>query len=226
MIRAVKDVQKGMLRCSRIWNEYYILKMDVAKYFKSIDRNILFKIISRKVKDEKLLWLIKEIVFSGTADSTGIAIGNYTSQVFANVYLNELDQYIKRELKIKYYYRYMDDSVILVKNKQEAKKVLNEIKIFLKNNLKLELNSKTQIFKSMQGVNFCGYKINEFRLKIRDRGKKKLKKKIKYLKSQIKCGRMNSREAQKLLCGHIGYIQCVDVCNLTNKLFYRNRDKS
>ena len=99
----------------------------------------------------------KEI--SGGNDK-GIAIGNYTSQVFANMYLNELDQYVKHKLKVKCYYRYMDDAIFLISNKEEAKDILYRVKTFLKENLKLELNQKTQIFKSKQGVNFCGYKIN------------------------------------------------------------------
>ena len=114
----------------------------------------------------------------------------------------------------------MDDSVLFVKTKEEAKFALEKITEFLKDNLELELNSKTQVFKSKQGVNFCGYKINEYRLKIRDRGKKKLKKKVKFLKEEIKNGRMNSKEAKKYLCGHMGYIKCADVYTLTNKLFY------
>ena len=97
--------------------------------------------------------------------------------MFANIYLNEVDQYIKHELKIKYYCRYLDDSIVIVKTKEEAKEALLKIKKFLWEKLRLELNKKTQIFKSKQGVNFCGYKINEYRLKIRDKGKRKLKNK-------------------------------------------------
>lgn len=179
----------------------------------------MYNIITRKVKDEKILWLIKEIIYSSPSKK-GVAIGNYTSQIFANIYLNEVDQYIKRKLKIKYYYRYMDDSIILVKSKEEAKKALAEITNFLREKLELELNSKTQIFKNKQGINFCGYKINEYRLKIRDRGKKQLKKKIKFLKNAIKNCKMSSYDAQKYLCGHLGYIKYADVYNLTNKLFY------
>ena len=89
----------------------------------------------------------------------------------------------------------------------------------------MELNKKTQIFKNKQGVNFCGYKINEYRLKIRDRGKRNLKKKIKYLKYAIKNKELSSKEAQKYLTGHIGYIKMANVYNLTKKLFYINRDK-
>ena len=147
--------------------------------------------------------------------------GNYSSQMFANVYLNELDQYIKHKLKIKWLFRYMDDVIILVKTKKEAKEVLEKIKVFLKENLELELNKKTQIFKNKQGVNFCGYKINEYRLKIRDKGKRKLKKKIVKLKHLIRNGEISSKEAKKYLAGHRGYIKIANTFNLEKKLFYK-----
>ncbi len=229
MHKACLDVQKTMKHCKMIWNNYYILKMDIRKYFDNIDKNILFQILRRKITDKKLLWLLKEIIYSNCTKEElenplgkrkGLPIGNYTSQTFANIYLNELDQYIKHNLKIKYYFRYLDDMIILVETKKEAKMCLEDIKKFLKSHLELELNEKTQIFKSKQGVNFCGYKINEYRLKIRDRGKRKLKKKIKELKYNIKCGKISSKEAKKYLCGHIGYIHYANIHNLTKNIFY------
>ena len=147
MHKASLDLQRTMIKCKRKWNNYYILKMDVKKYFENINKNILYKILERKIKDPKVLWLTKEIIYSNEGE-TGLPIGNYTSQLFANVYLNELDQYIKHKLKCKYYFRYMDDGVILVKTKEEAREILGNIKKFLKETLKLELNSKTQIFKN------------------------------------------------------------------------------
>lgn len=219
MHRATVDVQEGMKHCQRTWGEYYIIKMDVAKYFQNINKDILYEILCRKIKDKNLIWLTKEILYS-TEGKKGIPIGNYTSQVFANIYLNELDQYVKHQLKIKYYYRYMDDAICLVKTKKEAKEGLDKIREFLKKNLELELNNKTQIFKNKQGVNFCGYKINEYRLKLRDRGKRNLKNKIKYLKYCIKNSTMTSKEAKKYLVGHLGYIKLANIYNLSNKLFY------
>ena len=113
----------------------------------------------------------------------------------------------------------MDDVVAIVKTKEEAIAKLTQIKKFLKENLDIELNKKTQIFKSTQGVNFCGYKINEYRLKIRDKGKRKLKKKIKELKYKIAQGEITSKEAKKYLAGHMGYIKIADTYNLEKKLF-------
>lgn len=140
--------------------------------------------------------------------------------MFANIYLNEIDQFVKHKLHIKYYCRYLDDSIVIVKTKKEAIETLNKIKEFLHTNLKLELNKKTQIFKSKQGVNFCGYKINEYRLKIRDKGKRKLKNKVKKLKELVKEGKITSKEAHKYLAGHMGYIKIANVKNLIEKLFY------
>ena len=220
MHKACLKVQQDMKHCKRIWNEYYILKMDVAKYFDNINKEILFNIIKRKIKDEEVLWLIKSILYAQKRDKK-LEIGNYTSQMFANIYLNEVDQFVKHKLHIKKYYRYMDDALLLVKTKKEAKEALYAIRSFLKNNLELELNAKTQIFKNKQGVNFCGYKINEYRLKIRDKGKRKLKKKIKSLKEKIKKGELSSKEAKRYIAGHLGYIKIANTNNLEEKLFYK-----
>ena len=142
MHKACLDLQKGMLHCKRIWGEYYILKMDIKKYFENINKDILFKIMQRKIKDNMVLWITKEIIYSNEGE-TGLPIGNYTSQMWANIYLNELDQYIKHNLKCKYYYRYMDDGVILIETKEEAKKYLaghlGYIKIANVKNLKEKL---------------------------------------------------------------------------------------
>ena len=91
----------------------------------------------RKIKDKNLLWLIEQILFAQSREK-GLEIGNYTSQMFANIYLNEIDQYIKHKLKIKYYCRYLDDSLLMVKTKQEAKEALKKIKQILKEHLELE----------------------------------------------------------------------------------------
>ena len=130
-------VQNTMKYCKIIWQEYYILKMDIAKYFDNINKNILLDILKRKIKDKNLLWLIEQILFAQSREK-GLEIGNYTSQMFANIYLNEIDQYIKHKLKIKYYCRYLDDSLLMVKTKQEAKEALKKIKQILKENLELE----------------------------------------------------------------------------------------
>ena len=106
-----------------------------------------------------------------------------------------------------------------MKDKEKLKQIRLEIEKFIAENLKLKFNDKTNIFKAKQGVNFCGYKINEYRLKIREKGKRKLKNKVKNLTYQIKNGEMTSKEAKKYLCGHFGYMNIANVYNLINKYF-------
>lgn len=218
MHKACLDMQKMMKHCKRIWNNYYIIKMDVSKYFQNIDKEILLNILKRSIKDKKVMNLINKIIYSNS-EVKSIPIGNYTSQMFANIYGNEADRYIKNVLKVKYYSRYMDDSIILIKTKKEAIETLEKIRIFLKEELKLELNNKTQIFKSSQGVNYCGYKINEYRLKIREKGKRKLKKKVKELKYKIKIGAISSKDAKRYIAGHLGYIKIANTYNIEKNLF-------
>ena len=113
-----------------------------------------------------------------------------------------------------------DDSIVIVRTKQEAKETLEQITQFLQENLHLKLNKKTQIFKGKQGVNFCGYKINEYRMKLRNKGKRKLKKKVKKLTNKIYTGEISSKDARLYLAGHLGYIKYANVKNLMDKLFY------
>ena len=100
--------------------KYYIVKMDISKYFYNIDRDVLFKILKRVITNPQLLDLLHTIIFSDEA-RVGIPIGNYTSQYFANIYLNELDQYCKHNLGVKYYVCYMGDFILLAPNKRKSK---------------------------------------------------------------------------------------------------------
>lgn len=131
--------------------------------------------------------------------------GNYTSQYFANIYLNELDQYLKRELHIKYYVRYMDDFVLLLSCKKECIDVKNKIVAFLKSNLKLELNDKTRYYPYKMGVNFCGYRIFCTHKLLRISSKKKIKSKIKKWNNQFNNKQLDIDYAMQSLnswCGH------------------------
>ena len=219
MHKASKDLQLAMRKAKEKWNNYYILKMDVTKYFQNIDKKILWDILKRKIKDKKLLWLTREILLS-TEGMLGLPLGNYTSQMFANIYLNELDQYAKHELKCKYYFRYMDDVIILAQNKEKANEYLSNINVFLEQKLKLTLNSKTRIFKDKQGVNFCGYQINEYRMKIRHTSKCRMKRKLKKYTKLLRNGKIELPEIQKSIAGWLGYAKHADTYFLRKSMFY------
>lgn len=175
--KAIYRLQKFMKIMRSKYNNYYVIKFDIKHFFDSIDKDILFKIISNYISDKSLLRFTYEIINSDS--KSGLPIGNYTSQYFANIYLNELDHYIKDVLKTKYYLRYMDDFVILVKDKVYARHIYNSVDIFVNNKLNLELNKKSRYYPNRLGIDFCGYKVYEDYIKVRKRCIKKIKGKIK-----------------------------------------------
>lgn len=136
--------------------EYY-LKCDITKYFYNVNLDIAYELYKRHISDVRTLNLIFQILHKDNPEK-GIKIGNRLSQLTANLYLNELDRFIKYELHVKYHVRYMDDFV-LFGSKSELKYALRRISEFLKDVLFLQLNDKTTIDKSSRGVEFVGYKI-------------------------------------------------------------------
>jgi hypothetical protein len=180
----------------------YALKCDVKKFFDSVNHQILLDLIRRKVPDSDTLWLIETIINSfnksfvqlglfgdfsrererereTTAFSCGIPIGNLTSQLFANVYLNEFDQFVKHKLRIKFYLRYCDDFVILSDNRDELEKLISLTAEFLENKLKLRLHpNKIIIRKLKEGIDFLGYVVLPHYKVLRTKTKKRMLKKI------------------------------------------------
>lgn len=177
--KAVEEVQRQLRIYKRNYGDFWILKCDIKRFFYNIDPYILFEIMKKYIADKKLLAFTHLIIFNGRTDKVGIPIGNYTSQFFANIYMNELDQYIKNELHIKYFTRYMDDFVLLLKTKNECVHIKKQIEIFLKNRLHLELNDKSRFYPYKMGVNFCGYRIFTTHRLLRTNSKKKIKRKVK-----------------------------------------------
>lgn len=139
----------------------WVVKCDVKKFFASIDHEILITLLKTRVCDVSILRLLEEVIYSFTSDGKkdkGIPLGNLTSQVFANIYLNELDQFVKHTLKIKYYLRYADDFLIISNRKEELKTYIKPISTFLEEKLKLELHPKKIIFRNLYwGIDFLGY---------------------------------------------------------------------
>jgi len=136
----------------------YVLKCDIRKYFASINKEILYQEISKKIKDVKLLGVIRNIIFSfDQFEPTGIPIGNLTSQLFANIYLDRMDHYIKEVLGCRYYIRYVDDFVIFDIAKEHLQNIKLKIEKFL-THYQLELHSKkSHVRQVKEGVRFLGY---------------------------------------------------------------------
>jgi len=142
--RALKDVE----------NTQYCLKLDVTKFYPNVDHDTLKQLLRRKIKDNDLLWLLDEIIDS----TSGLPIGNYLSQYFANFYLTYFDHWIKEEKRVRYYFRYADDLVILSNTKPYLHQLLAEIRAYLQDNLKLTVKGNYQVFPvSARGIDFVGY---------------------------------------------------------------------
>ena len=135
-------------------NTQYCLKLDIKKFYPSVDHDTLKSLLRKKFKDADLLWLLDEIIDS----TSGLPIGNYLSQYFANFYLAYFDHWIKEDRKVKYYFRYADDLVILAPDKPYLHQLLAEIRTYLNDNLKLTIKQNYQIFPvQSRGIDFVGY---------------------------------------------------------------------
>lgn len=185
--KAVKRLEKFSRIVSKNYTKpCWTLKCDIKKYFSSVNHQVLYDLIKRNLKDKQVLWLISEIISSFHSEiqrerervKRGVPIGNLTSQLFANIYLNELDQFVKHRLKVKFYLRYCDDFVILENDLVELEKLIPEIKYFLYSKLKLELHpNKIIIRKLNQGIDFLGYVVLPHYRVLRTKTKRRMLKK-------------------------------------------------
>ncbi len=138
----------------------WVLKCDVRKFFASIDQTILAEIIGQYISDKEIMQLLKEIIgsFHSKKEGIGLPLGNLTSQLFVNIYMNEFDQFVKHKLKAKYYIRYADDFVILNTDRALLKSILVKIDKFLQARLHLSLHpNKVSIKTFASGVDFLGW---------------------------------------------------------------------
>jgi len=225
--RKGKGTHKGFRRLRSFLhkhkNEDYFIKFDVSKYFYSIDQYKLVEILEKKMKDSNLIILLKKIISSHNEEEIpahilndnfevqrkGIPIGNLLSQLFANIYLNELDYFVKHNLKIKYYVRYVDDFVILEKGKDSLSIIRMRIKSFLKRVLFLKIEDrKIQINKISFGVDFVGFVVFKKLIRVRTRNytrfRKMLNDKIKLYHSK-KLSMLKLNASFQSYLGHLSH---------------------
>lgn len=184
-----------------------IVKIDVKKFFYSIDREVMKSLLLKRIKCEKTLRLICKIIDSADViDPLGMPLGNTLSQISANIYMNKVDQYCKRKLGIKYMVRYMDDLVLILPNKSEARHVLGLVREFIEGTLNLKLNEdKTKIFPIQQGVNVVGFRIYATHKLLRNDSKKKIKRKVKAMPKLIREGRITEQKAEQMMNSWLGH---------------------
>lgn len=200
----------------------FALKCDIQKFFASIDHDVLKFLIKRKIKDGDTLWLLEEIIdsfHSELGQSKGAPIGNLTSQLFANIYLNELDQFIKHQLRISYYLRYTDDFIILNENMDFLTNLIPIIKTFLENNLRLTLHpQKISIRKYHQGINFLGYILFSHHCLPRTKTCRRLFAKIKNKVGQFHQEEITLETLDNSLQSYLGFLTHANSYKLTQKL--------
>ena len=200
----------------------FVVKIDIKKYFYSIDREILKSLLPKKIECNKTLELLCKIIDS-SPNRKGLPLGNITSHILANVYLNELDNYCKRKLSVKYHVRYMDDACLIVGGKEKAKEILSLIQDFLQNKLNLELNEKkSKIFPAKQGINMAGYKIYKTHKLLRNDSKKKVKRKLKKIPGLIATGKMTEDKAEQMLNSWLGHARNANSYNFVLRLLKRH----
>lgn len=168
-------------------NKIYFLKCDIRKYFPSINHDILLRMLEKINFSDDEMWIIRKIIKEQPDNATrGLPLGNQSSQWFALFYLNKLDHFIKEQLKIKYYVRYMDDMILIHRDKGYLVKCKQEIESFCQQFLDLKLNEKTQIGELKNGIDFLGYRhilsnTGKIIVKLRASSKQRMKKHIKTL---------------------------------------------
>lgn len=234
--KAAADRLQDMLRQTEVLGgKWYYLKLDIAKYFYRIYHDKLLEIISRKIKDIDMLNLLEKIIRGdGTncfglsicdnvedairLSNRGMPIGNLTSQLLANVYLNELDQFCKKVLGIKHYIRYMDDVIILANNKTALNDYKKRIEDFLEKELQLVLNQKTCIRPVSMGIQFVGLHIWASHRTVRKSTSLRIKRRLKISAKWYKAGKISYEKYNSTLQSYKGMLKHHDCYRFKLKL--------
>lgn len=224
--KGVEVLGKILRRVSKNGNvPCFALKCDIKKFFDSVNHLILMKIIERKIKDQRLINLLENIIKAYTSKQStlikrrGIPIGNLTSQMFANIYMNEFDQYIKHELKVKNYLRYTDDFIIISGDLKYLQGLIYSINSFLKSELDLNLHPKKVFIRSFyQGIDFLGYVIRPHYKIVRTKTKRRAFKKVYQKVLEYKKGVISKNRLMQTFNSYLGVFSHAQSQNLSKKL--------
>jgi retron-type reverse transcriptase len=239
--RVDKGTHKALDTCQLyLRNNKYMLKCDIQKYFPNIDHLILKQILRQKIADRRILTLLDLIIdlspveiskelplqyfkgddlFTPITRRRGIPIGNLTSQFFANLYLNELDRWIKEKCNIKYYLRYMDDFIVFEDSKSRLKELREKLRKYLYE-LRLLLHPKKQeIFPSKNGVPFLGFHIYDTHRRIQKANLRSFKNRMKIKQNQFSKGEISIADVKQSIMAWLGHSQHGNTYKLRKELF-------
>lgn len=199
----------------------FVLKCDIRKFFETIDHEKLLIILFERIKDKDAVWLLREIIgsfsssYSTLFEKKGLPIGNLTSQLFANVYLNGFDQFVKQKLRVKHYARYTDDFMIVGTNTASLKSFVDPIRAYLADTMALRLHpKKVSIRKIRRGIDFLGYTLfSHYRL-VRTKTRKRIFRKLRHRMSQYKNGAIGKETLEQSLQSYLGVLSHADAYEL------------
>ena len=204
--RKGKGIDLALKTARKYCGKYkWFLKLDVTKYFDNIDHDLLYNTLNRLIKDKNVLWVIKNIIYSYNKNSTGVPIGNLTSQYFANIFLTGMDHFIKEQLKVKGYCRYMDDFIIFSDTKEELYNNLIKIKEYIYNKLKLSLHEPV-INKVSNGIPFLGFRVYKNKIKLLKKSKQNFKNKLKVYCKKLEEDEIDVSEFKHSMFSVLGHV--------------------
>lgn len=227
--RGADKVQAMLRKVQREHGQAYVFKADISKYFRNINHEILRKIIRQRVGCQQTLHLLDEIIGSsaepGDLNPVGIPLGNLTSQLFANIYLGELDLYVKHTLRIKHYARYMDDFCIIHHDKRYLHAVRDIIETFLWSQLGLLTNQKTQVFpvalRSGRALDFLGYRIWPTHRRLRKSSIRRMVRRMRQMQKAYAVGDIDLDDIRPTVHSWLAHAQHAETLGLRRHILAR-----
>lgn len=215
--KAVGRLQYWLRQVDRsIYPDWYYLKLDISKYFYRVDHAVLLEILGRRITDPDVMTLLERVInnpnepfglppgkkpedvaFESWLYNVGMPIGNLLSQMFANIVLNELDQYCKRVLKIHCYIRYMDDILVLGPDKEQLQQCRDAIAAYLGAVLHLDLNAKTCIRPVSMGIEFVGQRVWATHAVLRKSTARRMKREVRKISEDVRDGVITRQEYER-----------------------------
>lgn len=232
---ALEDIVASTRKASKNYTHtLWSLKMDIKKFFASFDQEALLNLLKQRVTDLDIVWLLEKIIHSYSTSPNqigkGVPIGNVTSQIFANIYLSELDYFVKFNLRVKYYFRYADDFLILHEDKNYLESVCKIIQQFVQEKLLLTVHPNKIIFRKLtQGIDFVGYIILPHYQVLRTKTKQRVFKKMWQRIEAYNQGRVGESTLFQSLQSYLGVFKHCSAHELTerlkNEVFLRKEEK-